>query len=100
MGFLSRSKKPAGRAEEVLPSGSFTVDRNGRILSSTIRSGVPPEKLDLISRVVLDTLRRAQDAAIPSEEISIRFTGMSLRARDLRGGAIIFLTPAKSAVKS
>lgn len=99
MGFLSRTKKPAPEAA-VVPSGSFTVDRDGRILTSTIRSGVPAEKLNLIARVVLDTLRRSQESPLPAEELLVQFTNMSLKARDLRGGAIIFLTPTKSAVKS
>ena len=93
------SGEAAAASEEVIPSGSFTVDRNGRILTSTIRSGVPTEKLTLVARVVLDVLHRAQEFAVPAEEISIRFSSMNLKARDLRGGAIIFLTPAK-AVKS
>ena len=99
MAFLNRTKKTAASSEEVIPSGSFTVDRNGRILTSTIRSGVPVEKLTLVARVVLDILHRAQESPVPAEEISVRFSSMNLEARDLRGGAIIFLTPAK-AVKS
>lgn len=97
MGILSKSKSP-GAAPEPLPSGSFTVDRSGQILTSTIRSGVPREKLDLIARLVLDALRRAREKQIPVQELAVEFAGMTLKARDLRGGAIIFLTPKKSAV--
>ena len=88
------AQKPA-----VLPSGSFTVDRNGRILTSTIRSGVAPETLDRIAKTVLDTLRGAQESQAAFSEFAVHFGNLTLKARDLRGGAIIFLTP-KAAAKN
>lgn len=99
MGLLSRPSRSTS-APAVLPSGSFTVDRHGRILTSTIRSGIAPETLDRIAKTVLEFLRSAQENSSPLQEFAVHFHNITLKARDLRGGAIIFLTPAKSAGKS
>ena len=99
MGLLNRPAKSTSPTPGVMPSGSFTVDRNGRILTSTIRSGVAPETLDRVAQTVLEAMRAAQEGASPLQELAVQFTNMTLKARDLRGGAIIFLTPVKPAGK-
>ena len=100
MGLLSRTSRTPTPKPEVVPSGSFTVDRNGRVLTSTIRSGVAPETLTRIAKTVLETLHTSQENASQLQEFVVQFPQMILKARDLRGGAIIFLTPTKSAGKS
>lgn len=100
MGLLSRPAKTTGSQPGVMPTGSFTVDRNGRILTSTIRSGVAPETLDRIAQTVLEALRGAQENASALQELTAQFSNLTLKARDLRGGAIIFLTPVQSAAKN
>ena len=46
-----------------------------------------------IGRCVLDTFREAQAANLPLAELDIHFSGFKIVARELRGGAIVFLTP-------
>lgn len=96
MGLLNRFKSgSAGTEPKPLPSGSFTVDREGRVITTTIRSHVPSELLDRVAAVVLAAFRGAREADVPVQELSASYSGLTLKARDLRGGAIIFLTPKK-----
>ena len=53
----------------------------------------------MIGQVVLDAFREGQDKQHPFQEINIKFEKMTVRARDMRGGAIIFLAPQKAADK-
>jgi hypothetical protein len=76
-----------------LPSGSITVDRSGRIVSSTVSSAYPEHLLRAVGKDVLDLLREARTAEMPLAEISIHFASLRITARELRGGAIIFLFP-------
>jgi len=57
-----------------LPSGGFTVDRDGGILISTLPQTFPKSLVSDIARKVLKAFKTSQ-------------------ARELRGGAIIFLSP-------
>lgn len=86
--FKSRAESPAP-----LPSGSFTVDRTGEILSSTIASSFPPQDLKQIGALVLKTFREAEKVELRFSEFAVTFGAMTLKARELRGGAIIFLSP-------
>lgn len=76
-----------------LPSGSLTVDRAGKIVSSTVSSAYPEELLHAVSKEVLALLREARSAQMPLAEVSIHFASLRITARELRGGAIIFLFP-------
>jgi hypothetical protein len=93
MGFLdffSKQDKPTlGR----LPSGSFTVDATGRVLSSTLPSDFPAAQLQEIANQVLAAFRNAQKAQLPVSELVVQYAALKLTARELRGGAIVFLAP-------
>ncbi len=92
MGLLKKLfRRPA--AVQELPSGSLTVDRNGNTITSTISSAYPPQLLREIARDVLRLFSDARDAQMPMAEISIHFASLRITARELRGGAIIFLFP-------
>lgn len=92
MGFLKKLfRRPA--AVQELPSGSLTVDRNGNTITSTISSTYPASLLREIARDVLRIFQEARDAQMPLAEISIHFASLRVTARELRGGAIIFLFP-------
>lgn len=92
MGFLKKFfRRPA--AVQELPSGSLTIDRNGNTITSTISSTYPAPLLREIARDVLRIFSEARDAQMPLAEVSIHFASLRVTARELRGGAIIFLFP-------
>ena len=76
-----------------LPSGSITVNRSGNILSSTVSSAYPADLLHAVGKEVLALLGEARAAQMPLAEVSIHFASLRITARELRGGAIIFLFP-------
>jgi hypothetical protein len=92
MGILNFFAKPAA-ALMLLPRGSFTVDREGRVLASTLPQSFPDELAKEIALDVLEAFRKAQDSKIVVREFVIRYANLKLTARELRGGAIIFLVP-------
>lgn len=93
MGLLNIFKSPKGATPAPLPSGSYTVDRDGKVVTRTISSAVSAQALERISASVLQTFRDAKQANLNVTEFSIIMGAMNLKARELRGGAIIFLTP-------
>ena len=76
-----------------LPCGSITVNRAGKIVTSTVSSAYPAKLLQGVGKEVLALLREARSAQIPLAEVSIHFASLRVTARELRGGAIIFLFP-------
>ena len=92
MGLLKKLFRRPATVQE-LPSGSLTVDRNGNTITSTISSAYPSSLLKEISRDVLKLFSEARDAQMPLAEVSIHFASLRITARELRGGAIIFLFP-------
>src|SRR5665213_915935 len=72
MGFL---KKLFGglAAVQQLPVGTITVDRNARIIASTVSSGYPRNLLQIIARDILELLHEARVAQMPLAEISLHF---------------------------
>ena len=93
MGFLSRLFKSADPGLVHLPAGSFTLDRDGRIMTSTLPQSFPLDHLKAIADRVLASFRSAKKAQMPLSEIVIHYSALKLLARELRGGAIIFLMP-------
>jgi len=92
MGLLNFFAKPAPTLTK-LPSGSFTVGPSGRVLASTLPHSFPQIHLSEISSTVLAVFKDAEQAALPLSEIVVRYGGFKITARELRGGAIIFLQP-------
>jgi len=95
MGVLkpfSRSAKPA--KVERLPGGCFSVHRGGDLVGSTLPGNFPPETMREIGRIVLETFQTAQAASMLLGDLRIHYSGLQISARELRGGALIFLTPA------
>ena len=92
MGFLKRFFR--GRAGvQQLPAGTITVDRDGHIITSTVSSAYPKNLLHDIGRDVQELFSAARAAKLPLAEISLQFGSLHITARELRGGAIIFLFP-------
>ena len=94
MGALSfLFNKPAALTPARFPQGSFTVDPTGRVMVSTLPRTFSAEHMNRISQLVLSTLRSARELGVPLGEFTVHFAGLQIRARNLAGGAIIFLTP-------
>lgn len=94
MGILSLfTKTPATFTLQRLPAGSFTVDRNGTVVSSTLPSDFPESLIREIAGPALESFRGAEAAQIPLSELHIYYPSLKITARELRGGAILFLSP-------
>jgi len=91
MGLLNLFTKSAPTLLR-LPSGSFTVDREGRVLMGTLPSSFPVELVSDIAQQVLTAFRDAAAAQLPLAELVINYPSLKISARELRGGAIVFLS--------
>ncbi len=94
MGLLNFFDKPVPELLH-LPSGSFTVDRGGEVLTNTLSSNFPPTLVEEIARQVLGVFAQAAAAQVPLTELIIRYASLKITARELRGGALIFLSPTR-----
>jgi len=92
MGFLKRFFGSRAAVQQ-LPTGSLTVDRDGHVVTTTVSSTYPRALLQEIGREVLALFREAREAQMPMAEVSLHFASLRITARELRGGAIIFLFP-------
>lgn len=94
MGLLNLKffAKPAPKLKR-LPSGSFTVDASGRVLVTTLPHSFPKNELVEIGATILATFKEAHEVSLPLSELEVRYGGFKITARELRGGAIIFLKP-------
>ena len=99
MGFLSKlfGKSPKREAAKIerLPTGSFTVDAKGRVLTSTLPQSFPEAVVREIGDAVLKSFGDARAAGLPAGELQIHFGGLKITAREQRSGAMIFLAPVR-----
>ena len=94
MGLLNIFGKGKGEQKPCeIPNGTFTVDKEGNLLTSTVSSAFPIECIEQISRPVLAAFARARAAQMPLEELVIQFSALKITAKEMRGGAMIFLAP-------
>ena len=91
MDFLNFFSKPEPKLDR-LPEGSFTVDAKGRVLTSTIPQWFAPEQAQEVGRRVLAAFRQARQAQHPLNELVIHYAALKITARELRGGALVFLS--------
>lgn len=89
MGLLDFLKSEASTPTP-LPSGSFAVDKTGRITTSTIPRHFPDQNIQQVAQAVLQMFQKAQDVGIPPGEITFQFSGIKMRAQSMRGGAMVF----------
>ncbi len=92
MEFLKRLFRSHPSVQQ-LPAGTITIDRRGQIVASSVSSAYPQGLLSDIGLDVLKLLREARTAHMPLAEVSLHFGSLHITARELRGGAIIFLLP-------
>jgi hypothetical protein len=92
MGILNLFAKPLATLTR-LPSGCITVDRTGHIVACTLPQSFPAGLANEIATQVLATFREAQAAQLPLSEVIVHYASLKITAREMRGGAIVFLTP-------
>lgn len=94
MGFLGLFGAKAVQPSLLrLPSGSFTILPDGRIVASTLPQSFPSGQLREIGRRVLSTFNTARESGEALSELVIEFSALKITAREMRGGAMIFLAP-------
>ena len=96
MGLLDffSSKKDAPALDR-LPSGSFTVDRDGNVLTSTLPRSFGKATVREIGKTVMETMVSARAASLPVTELVIHFSALKITAKEQRGGVMIFLAPLR-----
>jgi hypothetical protein len=92
MGILNWFTKSEPVVQKV-PAGSFTVDRHGRVMTTTVGSEYPQRLLEDTAREVLALFREARAAQMPMTGLDLHLAGLHITAREMQGGAIIFLSP-------
>jgi len=92
MGLLNLFAKPVPTLVR-LPTGSFTVDREGCVLTGTLPSSFPAGLVKDIAQQVRAAFSEAAAAQLPLAELVIHYPSLRIAARELRGGAIVFLSP-------
>ena len=96
MGLLSLKSRPEDKTDTMLlrlPSGSFTLDPAGRVVASTLPRSFPSHLVQQVSRSIMETFESAREAHMELNELVVDFPAFKVTARELRGGAIIFLAP-------
>jgi hypothetical protein len=76
-----------------LPTGTFTVDAQGRVVSSTVPQAVPAAIVREIGETVVAVFQGARKANVSFSELVAQYAAFKITAREMRGGAIIFLSP-------
>jgi len=69
------------------------VNRTGKTLVSTLPSSFPEALMNEISSHVRTTFEEAKAAELSLTELIIHYPSLKIIARELRGGALIFLVP-------
>ncbi len=92
MGLLSFFAKPAPTLLR-LPAGTFSVDREGNVLTSTLPSSFPAALVRDIAQQVRAAFGEAAKAQLPLTELILNYPSLKISARELRGGAIVYLSP-------
>ena len=98
MGIVTK-QRPGKSGLHRLPSGAFTVDAQGNLVSSTVPQWVPENLVVEIGRQILAVFKGAAAARQPFSELRVHYEAFRVTAREMRGGAIIFLSP-KSPMQS
>ena len=92
MGFLGLFEATA-KTPLRIPTGCFSLDAEGKLISSTLPVTFPPEVIEEIGSAILQTFQEAHQRGLGLMEISVNYASLRITARDLHGGALIFLNP-------
>lgn len=66
---------------------------DGKIVASTLPQSYPVGHVKEIGKQVLATFALARDTAAPLTELVIEYASLKITAKEMRGGAMIFLAP-------
>jgi hypothetical protein len=97
MGILNpyiRTNVPV--TSERLPAGCFSVHRGGEVVANTLPSWFSSKLTEEIAGTVLAAFKAAADTSLPLTELGIHYSGLVITARELRGGALIFVKPSQT----
>ena len=90
--YLGKKPKPKMKLAR-LPGGTFTVDLQGRLLSSTVPQCYSEALLREIGAQVVALFRGAKEARLRWSELILDYSSIRITAREFKGGAIVFLAP-------
>jgi len=93
MGVLKTFARTALPIDGELPSGCYSVHREGGIVASTLPSWISEDLALEIAGVAMTIIQSSQQTNLGVSEIKIVYSGYQITACDLRGGILIFLLP-------
>ena len=93
MGILNWFAKSAPAVRR-LPAGSFTVDRHGNLMTTTVGSEYPQWLLDDTAREVLSLFLEARSAQMPLTGLDLNFAGLHIAARETEEWVEVSTHPA------
>ena len=90
---LFSKSTPAPATIGHLPSGAFIINRAGNIFASTVPSSLPREIQEQVGKTALQSFATCRKTNLNLSELVVCYSGFKIVARELRGGALIFLQP-------
>ena len=69
------------------------MDSHGRVVCSTVPQSVPASLVREIGQGVLAVFQGARKANLTFSEMVAQYSAFKITAREMRGGAIVFLSP-------
>jgi hypothetical protein len=99
MGLLSLFRRGKGEIKR-LPTGTFTIDSHGKIVSSTLPHSLSAHQVRDIGQHILAIFQGARTAQVPLHELVVNYGVFKITAREMRGGAIVFLAPIPTAAEA
>lgn len=95
MGLLDifSKSKAANTGPLEIPAGTFTVDKDGQVLTSTLPGSFPLECVQRITKPILEAFASARAAHLPLNELVVSYSALKITAKEMRGGAMVFVSP-------
>lgn len=97
LNFFSKASAPSGPVQ--IPSGSFTVDNAGRIVTSTLPKAFPEALQREIAQAVITSMTEGAGAGIRGTEFVVSYPTLKITAREMKGSIMIFLAPKASGAR-
>ena len=94
--FLKATSCIQGPDDDVmLPKGSVKSDWEVElgVVIGTLNTSVPAEIVEAIGQCALATFSDARAALLPLTELTVNYGSLRIVAREMRGGAMIFVRP-------